>query len=391
MFNKYTYTLLSGKNLYASTFTGASAVMDSLLLQYRIVEFDFLKESLKIFNDLTPADTSSLLPLAVRYASPDNNLYVIERPPFEIDLDFSTGKSYEHRKSPKYLKQVKSWIPWTVCVITLGKHSHFGSNYSFSIYFNDKPLTSFDETLIPCFLPNSSNASICMGADSSHVSNMIRNNQPIVDIYNYLFNSYFSGWNCDLHNTLPCSEFFYNNNIIQRITETKKGPKSYDALQWGRSTSKTYNQMLYLLSHLSLEEFLDYISYCKKKYESTPNARFVRNLTNIIESLTPTSRNPDYSHHKNPAYLLDHLSTKFDDQSSSMTIVRVTVSDSSSEDLEHYFSNPYLIAKMYQEYYELKDQNYFENNQSFSLSLTKEELLPYANISEQDNSNAIPN
>lgn len=388
---KYTYSLLSNSKLYTSTFASHSKIMDTLIFMYQINEFDFLKQTSLSLQNASNDKEIALLPLAVRYVSPDNSMYVIERPPCQIDVDFSANKSYDFRKSPKYLHQAKIWIPWTVSVVSTNSYlSSFASNYSFSIYFNDRPLSSFDDPMVPCFLPNSSNGSICMGQDSGPVSTLLKNNAPIVDIYNYLFNSYFSGWNCDIHNELPYNEYFTNNKIIQRIKDSKVGPKNYDALSYSRSVSKRYNQMLFLLSQLTVDEMLDYIGYCNKK-AAERNHRYTRTLSNIISQYNSRNNTSVYGYRNNPTYLIDHLSNTFNSEAYNSLVAKVDISDvdTSQFNAESFYNNPYLTAKVYQKYQELNNAYYFESNVSFSLSLTFEEIAPYLSSSLQETENVI--
>ncbi len=391
MSHKYTYNLLSNGKLYSSTFTGQSILAGELLLQYSISDFDFLKQSDKSFENSVGSNKLSLLPLAVRYISPENDFYVIERPPFQVDVDFSSQKSYDYRKSPKYLHNTKVWIPWTVCTISLGsRQTSFASNYTFSIYFNDKPLTSFEDSMVACFLPNSSNGNICMGADSGPASQLIRDNAPIVDIYNHLFNSYFAGWNCDIHNVLPYPEYFNAKNIIKRIIDSKKGPKSFDSISGGRSVSKTYNQMLFVLSQLSLEEMLDYIAYCKEKIAQSFSQRHTKTLQNIIDSFVKRNTMFDYSsYHRNPDYLTNNLISQFNEDAVNHATVRVYISNASKEDYNLFNTNPYLIAKIYKDYQDKLLEGYFSTCSTISLFVTKEELMPYVSISEEDNSDVV--
>ena len=389
---KYVYNLLSNSKIYTSLFNNYSYVLDTLVLQYLVYDFDFLKEASFRLKDSSDSENLSLLPLAVRYVSPDNSLYVIERPPFQIDVDFSNNKSYDYRQSPKYLKDNTMWIPWTICVISKGsRNASFGGNYSFNIYFNDGPISSFEDILIPCFLPNSSNGSICMGADSALASNMIKDNAPIVEVYNHLFNSYFAGWNCDIHNNLPFHEYFKDNKIIERLIGSKKGPKNYEALRYSRSVSKSYNQMLYLLSELDLTETLDYISYSKKQTLERYGPNYSKSLQNIIDSYSSKGNlSYEYGYNRNPSYLIDSLCSDFSSQSFDNVKAVVQVSDAKQYSVNHFYNNPYLTAKIYQNYQSLKDEDYFANNNSFSLNLTSEELLPYSSFQDQEDSNAIP-
>ena len=55
-----------------------------------------------------------ILPMAVRYVTKDN-VYVIERPPFQLEVDYRLGGA--HSQSSK-MPPVKIWVPWTVMVFS---------------------------------------------------------------------------------------------------------------------------------------------------------------------------------------------------------------------------------------------------------------------------------
>lgn len=393
--NEYVYNLLTEGKLFSAQVNGTTSIVNDLHIKYNITEYDFLKQAEINYSKIDGKNNFSLYPLAVRYASDDKNVYVIERPPFQIDVDFSTSKSYNYRTSPKYLTSAKMWIPWTVCVISLEPKSHtFSSAFSFSIYFNDSPLSSFSDNLVPCFLPNSSSGNICMGQDAQPVIQLIKDKAPIADIYNSLFNSYFAGWNCDLQNALPYNSYFYEKQIIQRILKTNKGPKNYESIGGSRSTGKTYNQMLYLLSQLSLEELLGYISHCKntlnivsqRRRELDPN--YPSNIETSIKSqvnkryITRDYNSPSYT---SPSLIIDDVVTNsLDYRSITGVTARVIVSGYSIDDVNLYSSNPYIIAKLYYHFYLHKNNDYFDNNNSFSLDLTHAEVSTYFNSFEQE-------
>jgi hypothetical protein len=388
MNNNYNYTLLHDSKLYTSRFSSQSSVADALILQYVIHEYDFLELSKKNHQFIDYQNSNfDLYPLAVRYQSPDKSVYVIERPPFQIDIDFSTSKSYQYRNFPKYLTNAKMWIPWTVSIVSLRPSSMgFSNSYTFCIYFNDKPMTNFEDNLIPCFLPNSSSGVICMGQDSLAVEDMFKDKSSITEIYNYLFNSYFSGWNCDIHNDLPNVDYFYENNIIDRLLKTNKGPKNYNSLSRSNRVSTTYNQMLYLLSSLSLEEMLDYISYIKyKKNLYLPNKHTFFERLKTLSSTTLKSSNMLVNELNDPYFIVKKFSQYF---SFDQFIAKVQINNFDSKYISHYSSNPYLVSQIYKKYQELKETESYST--SFSLNFDHQDLLSYFNFSSiQDSSSVI--
>jgi hypothetical protein len=137
----YNYSLYTPQNIFNLTHQATPRVVDNdLWINYQV---SFLDTN-KVIEDRSKSAFTrdySLLPLAVRYSSPDGKTHIIERPPFEIEVDFSTATSYRPRTTPKYLQSVKMWIPWTVSVISTEYQSgSFSSSFSFHLYFNDGPL-----------------------------------------------------------------------------------------------------------------------------------------------------------------------------------------------------------------------------------------------------------
>jgi hypothetical protein len=151
-------------------------------------------------------------PMAVRYIS-QNNTYVIERPPFELEVDFRMGGAHSgHPKMPA----VKIWIPWTVMIF---KANSFvtGSFSDVQLFLNSGPIESLDDQLIPCLYPNSySNSKICFSASLSDFNDVLDLEEfekgNIGYIYNYIFNNYMmGGWNADLEQNLVRIRYMKNN------------------------------------------------------------------------------------------------------------------------------------------------------------------------------------
>lgn len=151
-------------------------------------------------------------PMAVRYIS-KNNTYVIERPPFQLDVDFRMGGA--HSGASK-MQPLKIWIPWTVMVLNATEFAN-GDFTSLRLYLNDAPLNSMEEILVPPFYPNSYyDGKICFSASLSDFNNVLDKdeflNGNIGYIYNYVFNNYMmGGWNCDLTNFLSVFSNYFNN------------------------------------------------------------------------------------------------------------------------------------------------------------------------------------
>jgi hypothetical protein len=238
---------------------------------------------------------STLYPLAIRYADHQNGIYAIERPPFKINIDFSTRKGLS-RKSPKILENKQIWIPWTVSVIKLGKSL---SELTFKIYFNDAPLndSTEDNVVIP-WIPNVfGDARICSGDSLNELHQRISSGEikyNISEIYTYLFNDFFLKWNSDISLSNRYLYSTFNQlGYFSKVFSNRDCPKSIDSYQqWlnHRKNSGGWINILYCLSHLSFSETIILVSKIKEavaadnKYGSQKH-----NLQNIINSLTSAS------------------------------------------------------------------------------------------------------
>jgi hypothetical protein len=63
---------------------------------------------------------------------------------------------------------------------------------------------------------------------------------------------------------------------------------------------------------------------------------------------------------------------------------RVVITNYSKEDIDLYSSNPYIIAKVYNYFYENKNNGLLDSNTSFNFDLTNEEVSPYFNIIQEE-------
>ena len=342
----YTYSLYTPENIFNLTHQATpTAVENDLWINYQI---NFLDTDKLIKNHSQTSSTRdySLLPLAVRYSSPDGKTHVIERPPFQIEIDFSTSNSYRARVTPKFLHSAKMWIPWTVSVISTNCQSNsFSSSFSFHLYFNDGPLQSFDDKLVPCYLPNSSGGNICMGQDSLGTSQLIQDGSSITDIYNHTFNSYFGGWNCDLSSHMLNSEYFLP--IVERISTNKKDAAIVSNYDRRHHTAKYFKSLLYLLSNTSLQEHIGYITYTKEKSSYYPTLRhhFDKSNYNSFNAITqsyqnataPWSRIARALNHTYANYPSGVIETSF----------KVLVKNYEPSLVLEYISNPYIVSSIY--------------------------------------------
>jgi hypothetical protein len=214
------------------------------------------------------SDTVDLLPMAVRYADIENQIYIIERPPFQTNIDFYPNKRLNARLA-NHIPNKKIWIPWTVFVVSLGKSVN---HLKAAVYFNDKPLDSLYDLVIKGYTPNLfGDSKICFGNSLFTFGQRLEQGDieyNISTVYNYLFNDYFTQWNPDIspNYVKPLHDYFSNNHLIDRVLEMKKYPKGIqDISSWNYgSASKSWVYVLFLLSTLNYEETMDLVAYFKK-------------------------------------------------------------------------------------------------------------------------------
>ena len=148
----------------------------------------------------TTFNPNSLYPIAVRYISKDN-VYIIERPPFRLSVDFKNSRAAYH--SPK-IEPVEIWIPWTVMVLPWNQVVN-GEPSNLRLYFNDGPIQSLDDCVVAPYLPNSySDGRICWSNSFSNLLSQLNTTGPDSVDVNYLYSSVLNdylmgGWNTDLN------------------------------------------------------------------------------------------------------------------------------------------------------------------------------------------------
>lgn len=211
--------------------------------------------------------SKQLLPMATRYADRENGVYIIERPPFQIPIDYYQSKNFS-AKAIASLKNRYIWIPWTVLVVSMGKNI---DNLYCRLYFNNKPLSSLEDLVVKGYTPNLfDDARICFGNSQFTFAQRITSGEVeynISNICNYLFNDYFTQWNADIHSR--CSKmifeyvFSHNKEIGDRILQTPRCPKNIDQLNYWNHYKKSWPLVLYTLSMLSFEETMDLVEYLK--------------------------------------------------------------------------------------------------------------------------------
>jgi hypothetical protein len=111
----YNYNLYNPHNnvLFSLSYNqGNPTIVDNTVFyRYSVFAHSLYEEcSLRQSSHNYSEDNFAYYPMAVRYADPVNNFYVIERPPFKIDLDFSTSRSYKNRKIPKSFQNKENYL-----------------------------------------------------------------------------------------------------------------------------------------------------------------------------------------------------------------------------------------------------------------------------------------
>jgi len=216
-----------------------------------------------------------LYPIAVRYITKDNQ-FVIERPPFELEIDFRLGSAGSHAKK---ISSTKIWIPWTVMIVKL--NSLTAADFSsVKLFFNDGPINSLEDALLPPWLPNSYSAgNICFSNSLSDFNNVLDIDQildgDLAYIYNYIFNNYMmGGWNTDLH---PHFNYLY---VDQISSYESKYPNLY------RYNYPSKDQIKTIVSNYSDENEAKYIKKCLSSKQTVFRSRnvvnaYVRHLTTL--------------------------------------------------------------------------------------------------------------
>jgi len=164
------------------------------------------------------SNPDNLYPIAVRYIS-DKNVHVIERPPFKISIDFKNARAaYD---APK-VEPVEIWIPWTVMIFPWNQIAA-GDSGHLKLYFNDGPIQSLSDCVVPVYLPNAyPDGRICWSNSFNMLLSQLNVSSPeSVDI-NYLYSSILNdylmgGWNTDLnfhYRSLQYRDSASFNNLI---------------------------------------------------------------------------------------------------------------------------------------------------------------------------------
>ena len=346
--------------------------------------FNQISKNISSLNQESLTQESDLFPLAVRYVSPNKDLFVVERPPFALNnVDFSTTKSYTQRKIPKILSSQSIWIPWTVSVIRVNP----SSSYTFSLFFNDGPLQSLDDFIIPAFLPNvGTGGQVCMGQDALAGNQILSNTSSSIKLFQHLFNSYFSGWNSDILPSIPYLNYFFDNGRVDQVSKLKGSPKNFSEIlsHYSWPTSRVYKFFFYLWSNLDVQEVINYISYIKQRF-TIDKSQYVDGYK--ISSFVSSKTKHLSSTLNNMNYFTSNINEMIPVHSEYTAAPTVLINNSPrTETSMSYISNPYIIAKLYNSFMDIIDFSSDDSCVSMpQIEFEHAEVAPYIrSISKQD-------
>ena len=382
----FNYSLYNNPYLFNLNYVASTTLLDSVVYQYSTSLFNLNAAIANSSNSLLVINKDySLLPMAVRHTSSDSTCYIIERPPFQIPVDFSISKSYKNRKTVKALSDAYVWVPWSVSKLTIAN-----GGVQFELYFNDQSIDSLSDYLIPCYFPNCSSGNVCMGADSIQ-SVGLNSQSSILDLYNFYFNSYFSGWNTDLGIVVQGMEYF--NNIQEDIVSSKNAPSNLETFMntngYRFTNKETHKNFIYLMSKLDLTTTLGFVSHLKKiavKKHSDTGYRY--EVQKIIKDSKPFAlpvedyiNSNSYYYMRQVPGLLQSYGNKNDHKSFSNTRTNVTITNHPSDvDVNHDIDNPFIISQVYLNHFSKKDEtNVYSQNITLDYSL----IEPYTTFKDR--------
>jgi len=283
----------------------------------------------------TIVNPNSLYPIAVRYVTTDN-VYVIERPPFKLSVDFKNSRAAHN--SPK-VEPVEIWIPWTVMVLPWNQVVN-GDPSNLRLYFNDGPIQSLDDCVVAPYLPNSySDGRICWSHSFNELLTQLNVSEPNTVDVNYLYSSILNdylmgGWNTDLNfhyrylqyrdshtfnaqlasNEYPMISLFVDtlktnldfSNKVRSILESKFGLTKRRSLSCVDgsvikdknnvpSSKDIYLKLFAFMSAASLSDTLAFVSELKSISDSSKSIYNKKNTILEISSVNQNGHNNDDS------------------------------------------------------------------------------------------------
>lgn len=384
-------------NLYEHYRIPMPSVYNYQMTRYASVSTDEFYDLKSRFSKNTYTD--NLLPVAVRYVHHDN-IYVIERPPFQIEVDYKQANSaYAGEK----IHPVKIWIPWTVTILALDS-LHESDFSSVQIFFNDGPLQSLDDLLVPVILPNAyADGKICFAQSMSNYNEILDEDlikkADIGYIYNYIFNNYMmGGWNADLNNSFfritavnsvsanlkkypTISRYLHptqeqKNQILDSFPDKVQKTKVKRLLNKKNAVgnfTKNNDQYVYhfaTMSTFSLEDTLNLVSEIKQAVSSMSTFRHYYNVLPLSEVLNRRSErsSPTLTSFVNSIINSDCLTPQYDMNSSKgYIIIDFEHSHHTSTYSRPYFnsliSTPFVMSKIHHLLIDSMDQ---ERSHSFA-------------------------
>ena len=344
------------------------------------VESSILKSHFNTLqNRFQPTKDSNPYPLAVRFSDHEKGIYIVERPPFQVAIDYSM-KKHMNRKEVPFLVDRKIWIPWTISLVNC--EGRLAEGYNQKLFFSDKSVSSFEDVLYYPVLPNLfADSRICFGESILHVNQRIQSKELTNDIsslFPYFFNDYFSSWNADLSVHVRASyDILQSMNIFSRAKGIKRLPKYLmDLNAWLRNNSKFWASFLLFMSLLTYEETIEFYRQLglieKNNYHRS-------NHTTLGKILADQYLGSDDYSQDNLDAMVNNFNTRYDTWSQVLgyglfdnifeSQINVKVQNIPSDKLldQDFISNPNLSAYMY--YACLK--NYCQSISSFCTANNK--------------------
>ena len=317
-----------------------------------IIPLDQVQENINSFPKNRLIDSlNGPYPIAVRYM--DKGVFLVERPPFQMKIDYSPTKSNRVRRP---IKPVTVWVPWTVSVYNLSSDVNTMLN-SYKIYFNDSSISSLEDRLITNYFCNVyGDGKICLGRSAQGVQDKLQNNEitDFATLHSYMFNEYFSGgWNTDLGSNLySLMKTIDSSYMIKDYTDLSDS--SIDArakklkLKFFKSHHPAYEiaNSFYNLSLLSLEETLNMVTEVKQKHfhqVKTINSIVASDVDSSVDNyLDPINFTDNYSkNYCNVKIILDNT----------LNATNLNSRDIPSEILQFFKENSYnIIDQVYESY-----------------------------------------
>lgn len=292
---QYEFSVYYRYNDFNNVISNLKAYSSTKTLEYSLSMNNTEASVLRSFNNSVNnkssiSEDSYPYPIAVRYADHERGIYLIERPPFQIPLDYSIKKG-PYRKEISFLKDKKIWIPWTLSLVSVGSSIQ---DYQQKLYVTEGPISSIDDVGVVPFFPNIfSDGRICFGESLYHVSQRIDAGEMsynFSEVFNYLFNDFFNSWNPDIsYRTTYAFNIIEKMGCFQKIAKSgvKRHPKNYDSLRhWNSSSAKFWFFFLYCYSFLDYEEAIHFYREYKKMLSVHDQKHATASVSTIISDVS---------------------------------------------------------------------------------------------------------